>query len=471
MMKTSRRDFIKTLGYGLTSFSIMGTSQCIRRRNDKPNIIFILADDLGYGDLGCYGQKKIKTPNLDTLAIQGMRFTQHYAGSTVCAPSRCALLTGLHTGHCEIRGNKEVGPEGQYPISAKTITMSKLLQTAGYVTGVIGKWGLGAPGSEGVPNKQGFDYFFGYNCQREAHFFYPTHLWRNDKKITIKENENGRKTIYSHDLLTKDALRFIGKNKDRPFFLYLPYTIPHAELAVPDDSLIEYRDQFPEIPYPGKHYGAQDVPHAAYAAMVSRLDRDVGRILSLLQELKIDENTIVLFSSDNGPHEEGGNDPEFFNSNGPFRGIKRDLYEGGIRVPLIIRWPGYIKPGKVSNHISAFWDFIPTLCDIAGISPPKEIDGISILPELLGQEQAIHDYLYWEFHERGGKQAVRMGDWKGVRLDVHENPDGPIELYNLSNDVAEEKNLALQNPEISEKIGQLMQQAHIESEIFPFYIE
>ena len=470
-MKTSRRNFIKDLGLGLASFSLVGCTNTTTSSNIKPNMIFLLADDLGYGDLGCYGQEKINTPNLDRMANQGMRFTQHYAGSTVCAPSRCSLLTGLHTGHCEIRGNKEVKPEGQYPMSSQVITVSKMLQTADYKTAVIGKWGLGAPGSDGVPNKQGFDYFFGYNCQREAHFYYPTHLWRNEEKVLIKENENGRKSVYSHDLLTDDALRFIRQNKNQPFFLYLPYTIPHAELSVLEDSLNEYLGQFPEEPYPGAHYGAQKAPRAAYAAMISRMDSDVGCIMKLLSELEIDEQTIVFFSSDNGPHEEGGNEPEFFNSNGPFRGIKRDLYEGGIRVPLIVRWPGHIKAGSVSDHISAFWDFMPTLCDIAGIPAPKHIDGISILPELLGREQPRHDYLYWEFHERGGKQAVRMGDWKGVRLEVIDNPDGPIELYNLANDTGEQNNLTLENPEIAKKIARLMQEAHIKSDTFPFHIK
>jgi arylsulfatase A len=470
-MKKSRRNFIKDLGLGLASFSLIGCTNTTTSKNKKPNMIFILADDLGYGDLGCYGQTKFKTPNLDRMASQGMRFTQHYAGSTVCAPSRCSLLTGLHTGHCEIRGNKEVKPEGQYPLSSQAITVARLLQTGGYKTGVIGKWGLGAPGSEGVPRKQGFDYFFGYNCQREAHFYYPTHLWRNEEKVLIKENENGRKEVYSHDLLTDDALDFIEKSKKQPFFLYLTFTIPHAELSVPDDSLSEYLGQFPEEPYPGAHYGAQKAPRAAYGAMISRMDRDVGRIMELLKELGIDEHTIIFFSSDNGPHEEGGNEPEFFNSNGPFHGIKRDLYEGGIRVPLIVRWPGHIKPGSVSDHIAAFWDIMPTLCDIADIPLTKQIDGISILPELLGKKQATHDYLYWEFHEQGGKQAVRMGNWKGVRLEVFDKPDGPIELYNLANDVTEEKNLALQNPEIAQKIGQLMREAHIESDIFPFHIK
>ena len=346
--------------------------------------------------------------------------------------------------------------------------MAELLKKAGYTTGIIGKWGLGAPGTTGVPTRQGFDYFFGYNCQREAHFYYPTHLWRNDEKIFIEANNEGNQRVYSHDLIANEALEFIKNNKENPFFLYLAFTIPHAELAVPNDSLLEYRGRFPEQPYPGQHYGAQETPHAAYAAMVTRMDRDIGRILKLLQQIKLDENTIIFFSSDNGPHHEGGNDPNFFNSNDSLRGIKRDLYEGGIRVPLIVRWPGHIKPGATSNHVSAFWDFLPTACELAGIDPGIKIDGISYLPELTDKKQKRHRFLYWEFHEQGGKQAVRLGDWKGVRLNVQSNPESPIELYNLTQDISEDRNVAMHYPDIVQEIDRLMKEAHVESSTFPF---
>jgi len=397
-----------------------------------------------------------------------MKFTQFYAGSTVCAPSRCTLMTGLHTGHCEIRGNKELKPEGQHPISAETVTVAELLNKAGYTTCAMGKWGLGGPGTEGVPEKQGFDLFFGYNCQREAHFYYPEHLWKNEKKIIVKENKNGNKAVYSQDLITAEALKFIQAHSHEPFFLFLPFTLPHAELAVPDKDLNEYAGCFPETPYPGAHYSPQEKPRAAFAAMVSRLDRDIGKIFDLLKKLNIDNNTIVLFSSDNGPHKEGGHDPYFFESSGPFRGIKRDLYEGGIRVPFIARWPGHIQAGSINKHIGAFWDFLPTACEIAGIPAPNNIDGISFLPALIGEKQPDHQYLYWEFHEQGGKQAVLMGKWKGIRLNVFNNPDGSIELYDLSQDTKEQNDLSQDHPEIVRKIEQIMKQARTESDTFPF---
>jgi arylsulfatase A-like enzyme len=463
---SERRRFLKLLGLGGASLALPGCGALAPRAgkeiDGRPNIIFILADDLGYGDLGCYGQEKIKTPHLDAMAAGGMRFTRHYAGSTVCAPSRCSLMTGLHTGHAFIRGNKAVKPEGQFPIPESTFTVADLLRRAGYATGCVGKWGLGGPGSPGEPNLQGFDHYFGYLCQREAHFFHPRHLWRNGEKVAL----DGK--TYSHDLLTANALEFIRRNRDRPFFLYLPYTIPHAELSVPDDSMEPYRGLFEEKPFAGGHYGAQPEPRAALAGMISRLDADVGRILTLLEELDIDERTLVLFSSDNGPHAEGGATPEFFDSSGGLRGIKRDLYEGGIRVPLIARWPGQIRAGAVSDHVSAFWDFLPTCADLAGAGIPADCDGISFMPELLGRRQMKHDHLYWEFHERGGRQAVLTGRWKGVRHDVKKDAASPIELYDLENDPAEERNVAALHPEIVERIGVLMKTEHRESVHFPF---
>jgi arylsulfatase A-like enzyme len=451
----------------------------------RPNIIFILADDLGYGDLGCYGQQKIKTPSLDRMAAEGMRFTQHYAGSTVCAPSRCALMAGLHTGHTYVRGNyltDHVKFEGDLPIPSDTLTVAELLKKAGYATAIIGKWGLGGPGTTGVPNKQGFDYFFGYLDQIHAHSYYPGYLWRSEEKVELEGNRNGRRNTYSHDLITKEALEFVERNKQQPFFLYLAYTIPHAELAVPQDSLKQYEGKFPEEPFEGGGYRVQKTPKAAFAAMVSRMDRDIGQLFAKLKDLRIDENTVVLFSSDNGSDKEGGADPWFFNSTGPLRGLKRDLYEGGIRVPMLVRWPGEIKAGSVSEHISAFWDFLPTACGLAKVNPPDGIDGISYLPALLGKKQEQHKYLYWEFfsynwswqpgrseqwRNRFESQAVRMGDWKAVRLNVYENPNAPMELYNLRSDIGEKFNIAEQHPEIVVKIQEYIKTARTASKYFP----
>jgi arylsulfatase A-like enzyme len=436
----------------------------------RPNIIFILADDLGYGDLGCFGQQAIKTPNIDRMAAEGMRFTDHYAGSTVCAPSRCALMTGLHTGHCLVRGNARV------PLRPSDVTVAELLEKAGYTTGIIGKWGLGEPESTGIPNRQGFDYWFGYLNQRHAHNYYPEYLWRNRQKFELENQVNhiirGRdrtpggvatkKVEYSHDLFAEDALRFVQSNKDNPFFLYLAFTIPHANNEAGNKGM--------EVPAYGP-YADKDWPRPqkGHAAMITRMDGDVGRLMAKLEELGLDENTFVFFSSDNGPHKEGGADPAFFNSSGPLRGYKRALYEGGIRVPTIARWPGKIKPGSVTDHISAFWDFLPTCCDLAGIDTPQDTDGISMLPTLLGRaaEQKDHEYLYWEFHEQGKKQAVRMGNWKGVRLNVAKNPDGPIELYYLKTDIGEQNNIADQHPQIVARIEDIMASARTPSEHWP----
>ena len=451
----------------------------------RPNIIFILADDLGYGDLGCYGQEKIKTPNLNRMAAEGMRFTQHYAGSTVCAPSRCALITGLHCGHTYVRGNylmDHVKFEGDLPIPPDTVTLAKILKRAAYTTGIVGKWGLGGPGTTGIPNKQGFDYFFGYLDQIRAHTYYPDYLWRNEEKVYLEGNRDGQRGTYSHDLITEEALEFVDRNRQKPFFLYLAYTIPHAELAVPADSLKQYKGKFPEEQFEGGNYRAQKTPRAAFAAMVSRMDRDIGRLFAKLKQLRIDENTIVFFTSDNGPHHEGGAGPNFFNSSGPLRGIKRDLYEGGIRVPMLARWPQKIKPGSVSDHISAFWDFLPTTCELAGVNPPDGIDGISYLPTLLQKEQKQHEYLYWEFFRynwnwkqgqkdppknRMDKQALRMGDWKAVRLNVYKNPDAPVELYNLKDDIGEKHNVAAQYPKIVAKIEKYLKTTRTPSKYFP----
>jgi len=442
----------------------------------RPNIIFILADDLGYGDVDCYGQRLIQTPNIDAMAKQGMRLTQFYAGTAVCAPSRSSLLTGQHTGHTPIRGNKGVAPEGQWPLPDSTVTIAEVLKKAGYVTGDFGKWGLGFIASTGDPVKQGFDFFYGYNCQTKAHDYYPDHLWENDTRVDFASNTPEHPVEYSAELIHQKALQFIDQQKNKPFFLYLSYTLPHAALQVPDDSLFEkYKRQFHEKPVPvkpwnGKGYAPQPYPRAAYAAMVGRLDAYVGQILQKLHDDGLEKNTLVIFTSDNGPHMEGGNDPSYFNSSGGLRGIKRDMYEGGMREPMIAYWPGKVKAGSTSDYVGAFWDFLPTFAELAKQAPPKHIDGVSIVPVLLSQKnQPSHPWLYWEFHEEGGKQAVRMGKWKGIRLNVTQQPDGPIELYDLQTDVAEKNNVATQHPEIVKTISGIMQQQHLESKDFPLF--
>ncbi len=448
--------------------------------NTKPNIVYILADDLGYGDLSVYGQTHFETPNLDKMAAEGMLFTQHYAGCTVCAPSRSSLMTGQTTGHTPIRGNKEVKPEGQWPIPDSTFTMAEMLKQAGYVTGGFGKWGLGYPGSEGDANMQGFDEFYGYNCQRIAHNYYPTHLWDNQEKVMLTDNTGDRYEQYSADSIQEHALDFIEANKDKPFFLYYPSTIPHAELLLPEKYMENFRGKYlPEKEYKGAEpgdenfrnggYGTQPESHAAFAAMVTHLDKQVGEVLAKLKELGLDKNTIVMFSSDNGPHLEGGADPDYFDSNGPLKGYKRDLYEGGIREPMIVWWPGKVEAGSKTSHISAFWDIMPTLADIVGIEKPDNIDGISFLPTLLGEGgQKEHDYLYWEFHEKGGRKAIRKGDWKLVRYNVSVPGKTTTELYNLSNDIGEENNVADEHPEIVKELEQLMETARTESDVFAF---
>ncbi len=443
----------------------------------KPNIILLVADDAGYGDFGCYGQNIFQTPQVDRMAREGLLFTQAYAGSTVCAPSRSSLITGLHTGHTYIRGNREIQPEGQLPLPAQIETLPELMKEGGYVTGGFGKWGLGAPGTEGDPVNQGFDEWFGYNCQRLAHNYYPEYLWHNRDTVILHQNNNGKEGVYSHDLIHKMALDFIERHQDEPFFLFLPYMIPHAELLVPDDSLLrKYAGKFEETPYAGTDegpdfrkgpYGSQVVPRAAFAAMMERLDLAVGDIINTLDELGISENTLFIFTSDNGPHLEGGADPDFFNSNGPFRGYKRDLYEGGIRVPFIARWPGVVPPDKRTDHLTAFWDLLPTFCEIAGVQINDSIDGISLLPLLSNTgKQKVHDYLYWEFYEHGGKQAIRKGPWKGVRLGVKENREAPVELYQLIDDPGETENVAGKHPEIANMVRHLMEEAHEPSKEF-----
>jgi arylsulfatase A-like enzyme len=443
--------------------------------SEKPNIIFIMADDLGYGDLSCYGQEHFSTPNIDRLALEGMRFTQFYSGSTVCAPARYSLMTGLHTGHATVRGNSSnVSKERRrVGLSVEDVTIAEVLKQEGYTTALVGKWGLGEADTQVTPTKKGFDFFYGFLNQRNAHNYYPPFLWRNETKVMLPDNDVLAKTgQYAHDLMTYEALGFVERSSGSPFFLYLAYTVPHAEMTAPSDSMDLFSGKFPEEPYVnnGGSYGSQKEPKAAFAAMVTRLDRDVGRLMMLLREKGIDGNTIVMFTSDNGPHGEGGHDYNYFDSNGPLRGMKRDLYDGGIRVPFIVRWPGSVAPGSNSDHIAAFWDFFPTAVDLSGAKTDVKIDGLSILPTFLGmpEEQKMHDYLYWEFFEQGGRQAVRMGDWKGVRYDVDLDPQSPLELYDLSTDLGEENNVAETNPEIVRRIEEIMLTARTESEFFKF---
>lgn len=446
-----------------------------------PNIIFILADDLGYGDLGCYGQKQIQTPCIDRMAKQGMRFTDCYAGSTVCAPSRCCLMTGLHTGHTLLRGNARI------PLRPEDVTVAKLLKTVGYQTGLIGKWSLGVPDTTGTPNRQGFDYFYGYENQSQAHNYYPAYLWRNDKKETLKNivvKKLGKKIVpggvaikkieYSHDLFAKDALRFIAENQEqkRPFFLYLALTIPHANneadhRAAKKLNLPSYRGM--EVPNYGP-YADRDWPdpQKGHAAMITRMDADVGRIFKELKKLGIDDRTIVFFSSDNGPHKEGGANPKFFKSAGGLRGYKRSLHDGGIRVPMIARWPDHIPADTTSDLPCAFWDFLPTACELAGVKPPADIDGISLVPTLLGRpdDQQRHKFLYWEFHEgNSSSQAVRLNYWKAVRV----SPSAPIQLYDLRTDRAEKHDIAAEHPDVVAKIRTYLKSARTESKSWPLH--
>lgn len=439
----------------------------VTEAQQRPNIIFILADDLGYGDVGCYGQQKIRTPNIDALAKSGLKFTQFYASSTVCAPSRASFMTGLHTGHTPIRGNKTLQPEGQTPLPDSSATIAMELQKAGYNTAAFGKWSLGFITTSGAPSKKGFDTFFGYNCQSLAHNYYPDHLWSNDKRIDLPGNAENN-SVYSGDIIHQKALEFINdQTNEQPFFLYLPYTLPHVDLTPPHDSIYNYYVKlFNEQPL--KETDKRNLnksfielyPHAAFAAMVARLDKYVGEIVATITKKKLSENTIIIFSSDNGPHREKGGDPDFFDSNGKYSGIKRDLYEGGIRVPFIISWKGRIKPGIETNHAAALWDLFPTFQQLANVPVKKNIDGISFVPLLNGEKQREHEYLYWELHESGGKQAVLWKNWKAIKLNISSGIDQPLELYDISNDPSEKNNIALQNPGIVKQMETFMKEAH-----------
>jgi arylsulfatase A-like enzyme len=461
---------MRTVLMVLVAAALIGDTAVSSRQQkpSRPNILLIQADDLGYGDLSAYGQSRFSTPSLDRLAREGIRFTEYYSGTTVCAPSRTSLMTGMHTGHAWIRGN------GDIPLRPEDVTIAEVLRDAGYRTAVIGKWGLGSPGSTGMPDRQGFDHAFGFLDHRHAHRQYTDHLWRNGQRAPVDLERD-----YVNDLFTEDASAFIQQNDARPFFIYLNYTVPHAELRAPEDSMAAHRGHFPEKPFenqkadarptgaspelPTLGYRTQREPFAAFAAMITRMDRDIGRLADLLRARGIDRNTLVMFVSDNGPHQEGGADPVFFKSSGPLRGIKRDLYEGGIRVPMIASWPGTIPAGRVSNHPWAHWDMLPTLGDVAEGKIPSGIDGVSMRRALRGESQRPHDFLYWEFHERGFQQAVRMGPWKAVRL----KKDAPLELYNLSADPGEQRDVAADNPKIVARIDEYLKTARTESERWP----
>lgn len=470
----------------LTGAAAMAVGSCASEQGKKapaPNVVFILADDLGWGDLSCFGQERFSTPNIDALAQSGMRFTQFYSGTTVSAPSRSCLVTGTHSGHTAIRGNREMSPEGQFPLPEGAGTLFHDFQAAGYTTGAFGKWGLGFVGTSGDPQTQGVDTFYGYNCQLLAHSYYPDHLWDNATRIELPDNrddESYGSGSYAPDLIHAKALEFLDKaaQEGKPFFLWYPTTIPHAELLVPEDSLMQsFRGQYPEEPYAGARpgdphflkgaYVAQEHPHAAFAAMVTRLDNYVGELVTHLKELGLYENTLIIFSSDNGPHREGGADPDYFDSNGPWRGYKRDLYEGGIRVPTIFSWPGHIAAGSESSFMGCFWDLMPTFRELTGSGSPEGMDGVSLLPVLTGKKgQKEHEYLYFEFQEQGGRQAVRQGPWKLVHMNIR-NENARLELYNLEEDPGETRDLSLVHPERVSAMKALMDASHTPNPDFP----
>ena len=483
--------FSITLAVALASITSMALA--------KPNVIFILADDLGYGDLGCYGQTKIRTPNIDRMAAEGMRFTQNYSGNAVCAPSRCVLMTGKHPGHAYVRNNREYKPEGQEPLPTDTMTIPRFLSGAGYVTGGFGKWGLGGPESTGAPLSQGMTRFFGYNCQGVAHNYFPTYLWDDGKKVDLtnpafsahdnfkpSENPDDPKSYkrfvgnqYSPDLINAEARKFVRDNKDHPFFCYVPTTVPHLALQVPDDSLAEYKGKWDDPPYKGGNgYLPHFAPRAAYAAMITRMDAEVGKMMALVKELGLEDNTIFVFSSDNGPlvgeHSHlAGTDCDFFDSSGGLRNGKGTLYEGGIRLPCIVRWKGKIQPGQVSKRVIGFEDWMPTLAELAEAKDktPADTDGISFAPTLRGETQPERPFLYREFPAYGGQQCIRVGDWKLVKRGLIGGKKAgkpTLELFDLATDLHEEHNVADQHPDLVAKFEALMKPQHTPSKQFPF---
>lgn len=485
----------------ISAWLMSGLGLCAAEKpaTKRPNIVFILADDLGYAELGCYGQKKIRTPNIDRLASQGMRFTQHYSGAPVCAPSRCVLMTGKHLGHAQIRGNRQHrGPdgkpvEGQHPITADALTIAEVLKEAGYVTGAMGKWGLGPVGTSGAPHEQGFDLFFGYNCQGVAHSYFPPHLWRNGEKIPLNaqpipghakqptglvmlEDWQGEK--YAPTLLEQEAVKFLRDNQDKPFFLYLPFIEPHVAMHPPKELVDSYPEAWDDRPYRGQcGYLPHPRPRAAYAAMITHLDQHVGAVLKTLDELKLTDNTVVLFSSDNGtthasPGDDvfgvGGCDSAFFNSVGDLRGFKGSLHEGGIRVPFIVRWPGRVQAGSISNFPSYFADHFPTLCDVAGLKQPSGLDGISLVPTITGQgQQVARNPLVWVFPEYGGQVAVRIGDFKVIRKQLATKTPGVWEVYDLANDWSESRDLATDRRDLITQAEAILRKESVANAVFP----
>ena len=505
-MNTLSKMVRRTWGFGLVGVMALvisgSTAGAEERRSDRPNIVFIMADDLGWGELGSYGQTKIRTPHIDTLARDGMRFTQHYTGSPVCAPARCVFMTGLHAGRAEIRDNRGATDadgeliEGQYPISADALTIATVLQRSGYATGAFGKWGLGPIDSTGAPHRQGFDLFFGYICQRVAHSYYPPHLWRNTERIPLNENpipghmeqpegpvraEDWIGENYAPDAILEEAVKFIHANKEQPFFLYLPFIEPHVALHPPQDLVETYPEEWDDRPYRGQcGYTPHPRPRAAYAALITSLDNHVGTILRTLEELDLADNTLVMFTSDNGPTHDrpaddvfgvGGVDTAFFDSTAGLRGRKGSLYEGGIRVPLLVRWPGRVEPGSVSDLPSYFPDYFPTFCEVADLPVPENLSGISLLPTITGQgEQAAHDAMVWVFLGYGGQVAVRLGDDKVLRRNLTQRNPGPWEVYDLAGDPNETTDLAADRPEVIARAEEVFRREITPSEVFPMTV-
>jgi len=434
-----------------------------------PNIVLILADDLGWKELGCYGQQKIETPHIDRLAADGMRFTDYYCGAPVCAPSRCVLMTGKHLGHAHVRSNHEVNPGkwdsfgGQYPLPKDTTTIAAMLKRAGYATGAFGKWGLGGVGTSGDPLRQGFDRFFGYNCQRHAHNLYPRYLVDNDRQRVLEGNSRGLTgRHYGPQVIADELLRFIRENKNRPFFAYYPTIIPHLALQAPQEAIDHYKGRWKETPYRGRSYLPHPAPRACYAAMISFLDTQVGRITAELKDLGLDDNTIIFFTSDNGTtYLKDQVDYEFFDSVGPLRGLKGSAHEGGLRVPMIVRWPGRIQPGSVTGLPAAHYDAMATIADLTGSHMPDDSDGLSYLPTLLGgpERQQKHEYLFWDYPGYGGQIAVRLGNWKGIKTGLHKKPDAPLQLYDLETNIGEQVDVAAEHPDIAERIEKIMLEA------------
>lgn len=463
--------------FALALFATLGLLGTGFAADRAPNVVLIVADDLGCFELGCYGQKLIRTPSIDKLAEGGTRFTHFYAGNAVCAPSRCALMTGKHMGHAAVRNNKEAQPEGQHPIPASEVTVATLLKEKGYTTALMGKWGLGMFGTTGDPLKHGFDHFYGYNCQRHAHSHYPTFLYRQDQRFDLKDNDGKTGKQYTQDLFEAEALAFLEKNKEKPFFLYLPFIVPHVAVQVPEDSLAEYKGKLgDDPPYDGgKGYQPHPTPHAAYAAMVTRMDRTVGRIVEKLKALGLEKDTLVLFTSDNGPtHDVGGADSTFFHSAAKLRGLKGSLYEGGIRVPLIAYWPGKVPAKRVCDERYYFPDVLPTLCDLAGAKTPQALDGVSLVPALLGKlvpgspeyRTQTHAYLYWEFPGYGGQQAVIERQWKAVRQNLAKGVV-KTELYDLATDEGETTDVAAKHPDVVGALEALMKTVRKPNPDFP----